>query len=456
MNHPHKIKKFVLLLGDLAVLYLSLWLTLAIRYQSLPDSERWLSHVRPFSFIFILWVIIFYIANLYDLRQISNSIAFWQRSLRSLLIAGAGAAIFFYILPDRNISPKTTLAIYLIVFALVFAFWRQFYHRALAAYLPKISIGIIGYNEQIKEIIQEVSSRSQLGYRLSFIIDENADTDINHEGQTIFSKHTNLAKLAAEQHPNIIVFTTTPHESIELRRSLFALLPQKINFISLVHFYESLTGKVPISAIGETWFLENLSEGSKGFFDQLKRFFDFTFALVFIIISSLLWPIIAIVIKLTDNGAVFFSQTRLGQNGEAFTIYKFRTMRTAKNDFAPTGQNDNRITPFGNFLRKSRLDEIPQLINIIKGEMSFVGPRPERPELIKDLEQLVPFYQQRMLVKPGISGWDQVSGEYHSPSYEDTMKKLQYDLFYIKNRSYYLDLSIILKTIYTVLSRTGL
>jgi len=121
----------------------------------------------------------------------------------------------------------------------------------------------------------------------------------------------------------------------------------------------------------------------------------------------------------------------------------------------PAQTNDARTTKFGNILRKTRIDEIPQIINILKGEMSFVGPRPERPDLAEELEKQVPFFNERILVKPGITGWDQISGEYHSPSREDTLKKLQYDLFYIKNRSIYLDLSIILKTIATVLSRGG-
>ena len=131
-------------------------------------------------------------------------------------------------------------------------------------------------------------------------------------------------------------------------------------------------------------------------------------------------------------------------------------MTVINNNFSPTAKDDNRITKFGSFLRKTRIDEIPQVINILQGEMSFVGPRPERPELIEELEDKIPFYNERLLVKPGITGWDQISGEYHSPSQEDTLKKLQYDLFYIKNRSIYLDLSIILKTVATVISHKGI
>jgi lipopolysaccharide/colanic/teichoic acid biosynthesis glycosyltransferase len=131
-------------------------------------------------------------------------------------------------------------------------------------------------------------------------------------------------------------------------------------------------------------------------------------------------------------------------------------MRTNGNNFAPTEANDPRVTGFGNLLRKFRLDEIPQLVNIFIGEMSFIGPRPERPELAVDLERSIPYYKQRLLVKPGITGWDQVSGEYHSPSVEDTYKKLQYDLYYVKNMSVLLDISIFFKTIMTMLGRKGL
>lgn len=130
-------------------------------------------------------------------------------------------------------------------------------------------------------------------------------------------------------------------------------------------------------------------------------------------------------------------------------------MKTEGNDGTPTKEGDKRVTSFGNFLRKTRLDEIPQVLNILKGEMSFIGPRPERPEIVSDLEHQIPFYKTRLLIKPGITGWDQVSGVYHSPSLEDTLEKLQYDLFYLKHRSLYLDLAIILKTIATVITRKG-
>jgi lipopolysaccharide/colanic/teichoic acid biosynthesis glycosyltransferase len=131
-------------------------------------------------------------------------------------------------------------------------------------------------------------------------------------------------------------------------------------------------------------------------------------------------------------------------------------MKTVGNDLSPTGKSDARITQLGSVLRKTRIDELPQMFNILMGDMSFVGPRPERPELAYDLERAIPFYNQRLLVKPGVTGWDQVSGEYHSPSVEDTYKKLQYDLYYVKNLSFLMDISILLRTVMTIIKRQGI
>ena len=173
------------------------------------------------------------------------------------------------------------------------------------------------------------------------------------------------------------------------------------------------------------------------------------------IVSLPLWPLIAILIKLSSRGPVFFTQERLGKDEQVFNIIKFRTMRVENNNQEPTEEADNRITGLGLFLRKTRLDEIPQVLNILRGEMSFIGPRPERPEIVAELEKEIPFYKTRLLIKPGITGWDQVSGSYHSASVSDSMEKLQHDLFYLSNRSLYLDITIALKTIATVVSREG-
>jgi lipopolysaccharide/colanic/teichoic acid biosynthesis glycosyltransferase len=188
---------------------------------------------------------------------------------------------------------------------------------------------------------------------------------------------------------------------------------------------------------------------------MVKRAVDIVMASLGMLILIPFWPLIALGIKIESKGPVLFKQVRLGHREKHFSIYKFRTMRNEQNDFAPTSVSDARITKLGNILRKTRLDELPQMINILKGDMSFIGPRPERPELAEGLSKVIPFYRQRHMVKPGVTGWDQVSGEYHSPSVEDTYKKLQYDLYYVRNLSPFLDVSIFFKTIMTVVARAG-
>ena len=456
MKSLNKFKKFFLLAGDIVILYVSLYLTLVIRYRELPNSSLWQNHFNLFTIVFTGWLLIFYIANLYDLRLAVNDARFWRLFGKSLLIATLVAVVFFYLLPSNNLTPKTNLAIYLAVFSLLFGLWRNFYNWSLSAYLPKSNLAVIGWNDQVKELVDEMSDQTQLGYRLAFIIDDRVSDQNNYRKVPIWCEVSKLPELVKNNTVSAIIVSNDPNQSSALRSAMFACLPLKISFIALPLFYESFSGKVPVSLISEMWFLENLNEGGQAIFDTIKRTADFLLALLFFIISLLFWPLIGLIIKLDSRGPALFRQTRVGKDGTPFRIIKFRTMTVENNNQSPTTAGDRRITRVGSFLRKTRIDEIPQLLNIIKGEMSFVGPRPERPELIADLEKLIPFYRERMLVKPGATGWDQVSGEYHSPSYEDTLKKLQYDLFYIKNRSIYLDLTIILKTIYTVLSRGGI
>lgn len=454
MTMNNKLKKTILLTGDIAILYLALWLTLAIRYFGQSSAVDWNVHLGPFSFIFIFWIIIFYISDLYNLHLAVNNARFLQITSKSVLFAGLLSAAFFYLDPHIGIAPKTNLIIYVVTFYFLFLLWRRIYNWVLKAYLPKNNIAIIGVNDQVQELLNILRTNQHLGYNVKLVID-NDGFDISN-GQNIKNNIiTDLKSTIASNKITTLVLASDPHQSSELRSNLFACLPLDLNITSMSNFYETVTGRVPIEAINQMWFLENLSKGDKSYFNAIKRTMDIFLALVILIITAIFWPLIGLVIKIQSPGPIFFKQTRTGKNSRPFMMIKFRTMTEDGNDRNPTTINDRRITVFGSFLRKTRIDEIPQVINVLVGDMSFVGPRAERPELIAQLEQDIPFYRERMLIKPGLTGWDQVSGEYHSPSRTDTLKKLQYDLFYIKNRSLYLDLSIILKTIATVLSRSG-
>jgi len=451
----NKLKKIILLTGDIIILYASLYLTLLIRYWDKPTEQLWQNHFWPFTAIFIVWILIFYISNLYNLNLAVNNARFFQLTGRSLIIAGLLSIAFFYLTPQITIAPKRNMLICIIVFAILFFLWRQFFNWSLKSYLPKNNIAVVGLNNQVEELIYELKQKPHLGYNIAFIIDnkESGQGEIN--SVPVFKTISDLKRLITDKKITNVILTSDPHQSDELRTVLFDCLPLKINYINLPNFYETIMGKIPTESINKMWFLENLTEGNRKWFDSLKRIYDFFLALFILIITLPFWLLIGLIIKIESRGPIFYLSARLGKNNKKFNLIKFRTMREENNDRVFTKENDSRITKFGSFLRKTRIDEIPQMINVLRGEMSFVGPRPERPELIKELGKIVPFYRERMLVKPGATGWDQISGEYHSPTREDTLKKLQYDLFYIKNRSIYLDLSIILKTIATVLSKGG-
>lgn len=437
-----KTKKFTLLLGDIFILYAGLYLTLLLRYQKLPDIGTWQTHIVPFSTTFVAWILIFYIANLYNLHLAINNAKVFNLTIKAIFISGLLSTAYFYINPNINIAPKTNLIIFLAISASLVIFWRRIFNWLLYSYTPKNNVAVVGYNGKVNELKKTFQEKPQLGYNLALIIDENKSPE-EIQSEIINKKVTS------------IILAQDPHDSPALRQVLFSCLPLKINFISLTNFYEMITGKVPIDSINQMWFLENLNEGNKKGFDLAKRTYDLILASLLFVLTLPFWTIVAIIIKLESKGPIFIKMKRCGQDDTIFTMLKFRSMREEGNNRGMTIKNDPRITRFGNFMRKTRIDEIPQVINILRGEMSFVGPRPERPELARELEKQIPFFRERTLVKPGISGWDQISGEYHSPSLEDTLKKLQYDLFYIKNRSIYLDLSIILKTIATVVSRSG-
>ena len=433
-------KKIILFLGDIAVLCGALALTLYTRYGAQNFEMRWQTHLSRFILIFLAFLFSLYINQLYDLNIRATSRRFWRQTINTVLSAGLISIIYFYLSISSEISPKTNLAIFLGFFVILFYLWRVIVQSA-SRQLTKEGLAIIGNGQKGQKLKEALAKNPGSDYEFKLeVLDEAHFPDLAKE---VLAGRIKTIVLCDNINP-----ATTGH-------FLLSLLPEQVSVLSYPDFYEIITAKIPVEAIGTEWFLENLKESRRRYFQVIKRALDLSVALLMLIVSSPAWPIIALFIKLGSSGPVFFKQARLGQRGAKFMILKFRTMQVENNDQSLTTEGDSRITAFGKFLRKTRLDELPQTINIIKGEMSFIGPRPERPELAEKLEESIPFYNTRLIVKPGLSGWDQVSGEYHSPTKDDTLKKLQNDLFYIKNRSLFLDSIIILKTIATVFGRGG-
>jgi exopolysaccharide biosynthesis polyprenyl glycosylphosphotransferase len=431
---------FLLFVGDIAALYAALFISLALRYGGSFYKEFVDTHAVPFTVLFIPWLIIFYVSGLYDLRRLRNNLAFLKTLALALAANAIFAALLFYLVPLFGIAPKTNLFIFFGVLAIIEAWWRRLFNRLTVAGEAPNRVLLVGKNPTASEVELTILENAQLGYTIAEHLAE----------ETVSVSPTMLKSIVEERRVNLVVVPRDLKRKEVLAPTLYALFGQGIAIIDLDSFYEIVLRKVPLADVKETWFLENI-EGAAKFYDQLKRAFELLLAAAIGISLLPFALLIAILIKLTSRGAVIYKQTRAGQNNKPFTLYKFRTMRTdAEKDGAQwAAKGDARVTPVGKILRASHLDELPQLWNIIRGDLSFVGPRPERPEFVGQLTTTIPFYEVRLLIKPGVTGWAQINHRADLTA-EDVKQKLQYDIYYLKNRSLILDLAIVLKTLRSI------
>ncbi len=434
-------RKVILLCIDIGLLFGSLLAMLAIRYDD-TFPYQYHVHLFPFSIIFLIWLVVFYIGNLYDPRILRNSIFFYSRLFEAVAAATVISTSFFYLIPFFGIAPKTNLALFIVIFSALSFLIRSAFNSVVETKFKKLTL-LVGNNEQTKELGMFIQENPQLGYTLKEVIDP--------------SNVGLLSDAVKAEGLDTIVISPEAYHLSSITDIFYRALGRKINFYSLATFYERLTGRVPLDAIDQIWFLENLSEGSKRVYEVLKRGGDIVFGLIFGGISLVLYPFIIIFMQFDSPGPIFYRQTRIGRLGKPFQLVKFRNMipnAEAATGAVWAGDNDTRVTRVGRFLRKTRLDEIPQFWTIVKGDMSLVGPRAERPEFHDLLKKEIPFYEERYLIKPGLSGWAQINYHYGA-SVADAAEKLKYDLYYIKNRSLILDLGIVLKTIRTAISQSG-
>ncbi|MFH1890899.1 MAG: sugar transferase [Candidatus Kuenenbacteria bacterium] len=452
-----KVKRLILFSGDVAVLYFSLWVTLAVRYWKPVNLELWNKHLLPFTAIFLVWLMIFFINKLYDLSIARNNVKFYSLLINSLVWCTVIGFIFFY-LTTSGISPKTVLILDVTFFGVLVSLWRRIFNRLILSKRLLERIVIIGLTEETIKLAKEINEKPQFGFKVTGIIQltgldfgqfESEDIDI-------ITRQDKIRKYISDNKIKTVVMAMEAVDSPQVVNELYKSLNLKMNILDLPSFAEKFTGKILINTIGQMWFLENVQEGNKQGYELLTRVMDILLSSILLLLTAIFIPCIYAIIKINSKGRGFFMQQRTGKDGKKFMAVKFRTMyeNSEKNGPQWAVKEDSRITGVGKFLRKTRIDEIPQLINVLRGEMSFMGPRPERPEFISKLKEKIPFYETRLLIKPGITGWAQINFPYGA-SEEDALEKLQYDLYYIKNRSLILDLSILLKTIKTVLSGGG-
>ncbi|OGZ31006.1 MAG: hypothetical protein A2931_02470 [Candidatus Niyogibacteria bacterium RIFCSPLOWO2_01_FULL_45_48] len=451
----HKLRSGFLIFGDIIVLYSGLVITLFLRY-SLDEFEKWFNlHILPFSVLFAIWILIFLVAGLYDPISFSAKEQFHERLIRTMLVAGIVGIILFYLWTQSVITPKTNLVIDLIISVILLLAWRKFY---ITVILQSAGAKIIffGWSRETENIARLLQNNQFLGYEPAAVILPSETILKSETGLPVFVLNHDLAKIINRTGARLVVASGDVSSNADFIKMLYEVLPLGIAYLNFAQFYEYITGKIPVSMISEMWFLENLTENKKRAYEAAKRAFDLAVSAVLGVLALFLFPLIILAIKINSPGRAFFRQSRVGKNGHLFELIKFRTMvkDAEKNGAVWAEKDDERITKVGGFLRKTRLDELPQLWNVIKGEMSLIGPRPERPEFVEELKKQIPHYMMRLLVRPGLSGWAQINFPYGA-SVEDAMEKLQYDLYYIKNRSMGLDLTIALKTLFIMVSRSG-
>ncbi len=449
MSGLSKKEAVILFFGDIFFFIFSLWLSLTIRFGEFPTNEKFVTHLVPFSFLFLVWLFVYFIAGLYERHTLIIKSRLPNIIWGAQLVNSIFAIVFFYTLPLFGIAPKTLLFIYLIISFLLVLFWRLYGIDFIKRGEREPAL-LIGAGKEMKELNEEVNANPHYGLHFisSVDLEDMAGINIQEDIITLIYEHNIKLIIIDFSHANVTPLL--PH--------LYNLIFSKIRFIDSHRIYEDIFNRIPLSLVTYSWFLENISVSPKFTYDFLKRIMDILISVPLMIVPIITWPFAFITMKLEDRGPVFIAQERIGKDNQIIRLYKFRSMSQNIIDLAAE-QSENKVTRVGNILRKTRLDEFPQLWNVLKGDISLIGPRPELPSGVKHYEEEIPFYNVRHLIKPGLSGWAQLYHEnhpHHGIGVEQTKEKLSYDLFYIKNRSFFLDIKIALKTIKTLLSRSGI
>ncbi len=435
----------ILFAGDLVAFSVALWLALALRYGAAPSSELLLQHIPPFAVLFALWTLVFFIAGLYEKHMLVFNGKLPSLILNTQVMNSLIAVVFFYLIPLFGIAPKTILLLYLIVSFALIVFWRIALAPHLGLRVPERAI-LIGSGPEMHELKKEVNLSGR--YNLSF----SSSVDLEKLHGISFQQEV-VEKIESEGVTSVVI--DLRHERVEtILPALYNLIFSDVRFLDMYKVYEDVFDRVPLSFVKYNWFLENISFAPHTIYDILKRSMDIIIASVLGALSLVAYPFVYIAIKLDDGGPVFIMQDRIGKGNRIMKLIKFRSMTKNESGSWPT-DGEGKITRVGKFLRKTRIDELPQLWNVLKGDLSLIGPRPDIIGLGEKLAKEIPYYTVRNLIKPGLSGWAQIKQDLPPHSVEETKLRLSYDLYYIKNRSFILDLIIALKTIKVLLSRKG-
>lgn len=333
---------------------------------------------------------------------------------------------------------------------IVILIWRVLFYFQRKYFKPDINILIIGAGDSGKTMAKEILQRPMLKMNIVGFIDNDENPEkFNYEGIKAIGKTSNLKEIIAKNDIKTIIIAIDIPLDYQTRMDISECVPQGIAIWRMSHFYEKITQKIPALVITPEWFLYNFSSIDRPLYDYVKRIFDIVAASIILFLTFPVLIFIAIAVKLHDGGPIMYFQNRVGKNDKIFKMYKLRTMYQGaeKEGMVDKGNTtDDRVIPFCKWVRKARFDEIPQMINILKGEMRIVGPRAEFEEFVKKYEKEIPFYNRRHWITPGWTGWAQIN-QGHCVDVHDIIEKLRYDFYYIKHRNIFWDFSILIKAV---------
>ncbi len=427
----NRARTMLLLFGDVVTLIMAFFFMLYVAFPQQHIKDVAHLHALPFFILGIIWIIIFFIFNLYSTQATRPTIPHLQHIALAFIVALVISMGFFYIIPLFYIAPKTNLLIFNITSFIFFITWRRIFYNIFASYFRKDVVFIVGKNNNklAKDLENYIKLYPQSGFNIAGIYETLEEFFKNQNGT----------------YPQVFLVSKDIWHNEENFKKLYNT---KSEIMDLAYAYEDILGKIPLEAIDESWFMHNVQSSQKKIDNVIERIFVIILAILILLITSPVLLIIAILIKISDGGHIFYSQTRTGKNSENFELHKFRSMvpNAEKNGPEWSSKEDTRVTPVGKIIRTLHFDEIPQMWNVIKGDITLIGPRPERPEFVEKLEKEIPFYYLRHNITPGFTGWAQIKFHY-AGNVMDSKEKFEYDLYYLKNRNIFMDLGILLRTI---------
>jgi len=455
-------RRIILLMGDISVSVLALFLAVIIwsrRDMWLDFSLEFLRQRIPGWFYFLPLVWLFFIIELYDIRRASH----WYQTVRGVGIAAGisiGIYLLWFFLAKQGTLPRLGVGVFILGALIGTLLWRFLYIKIFTAPLMMRRVLIVGAGRAGSTLAASIRQIWPPPFHLIGFIDDDPEKIGTQVGEfPVLGGNQDLMKIIQAQNISDLIFAISGQMNPDMFQVLIAAEEQGIEVTTMPVVYEELLGRVPIFLLQSDWILRSfVDQAHTGeFYEVAKRTMDILGGLAGCLVLICLFPIISLAILLDDGYPIFYYQTRLGKSGQIYKIAKFRTMR---NDAEIDGkarlatENDERVIRVGRLLRKSHLDELPQFFNVLRGDMSLVGPRAERPELVDELQTKVPFYRARLLVKPGLTGWAQVNFPIVS-TIHDIGVKLEYDLYYIKHRNLMLDFISLIRTIGIVVRMRG-